>query len=76
MNGRNSRLLRLRDLILLFLTSLFGVPCLVLIAWRYFSRNSVFIIFDGKSMELILGLAATALICGAVYVFLSPPACN
>ncbi|GEM_PF-5833830 len=70
MTPTRTRLSRLRDLILLFLTSVFGTTAAVLTAWRILNRNSIFLIFQGKSMETILALFFLTVVSGAVYVFL------
>ena len=41
---------RLRDLLLLFLTGLFGIPGTLVLIARIVSRNTVYTIFAGSSM--------------------------
>ncbi len=67
---------RLRDLLLLFLTGLFGIPGTLVLIARIVSRNTVYTIFAGSSMTFILATCTTALVCGIIYILLPPPSCK
>ncbi len=69
-------LARLRDLLLLFLTGLFGIPGILVLIARLISRNTVYTIFAGSSMTFILSTCAAALVCSVIYVILPPPSCK
>jgi len=70
------RAARLRDLLLLFLTGLFGIPGTLVLIARIISRNTVFAIFAGSSMTFILSTCSAALVCGIFYILLPPPSCK
>jgi hypothetical protein len=67
---------RLRDLILLFLTGLFGIPGTLVLIARIVSRNLVYTIFTGSSMTFILSTCSAALVCGIIYIFMPAPSCK
>lgn len=72
----DQRLARLRDLVLLFLVGLFGIPGTLVLAARIISRNTVYTLFAGSSMTFILSTCSAALVCGAIYALLPPPSCK
>ena len=76
MTGPRVQLARLRDLLLLFLTGLFGIPGTLVLIGRMISRNTVYTIFAGSSMMFILVTCSAALVCGIFYILLPPPSCK
>jgi hypothetical protein len=72
----DSRLARLRDLVLLFLVGLFGIPGTLVLVARIVSRNTVYTVFAGSSMTFILSTCSAAVVCGVIYVLLPPPSCK